>query len=124
MNNSEKKYVEKVAQSYKEKEVTKFDELKELDKKVKKPVNIFAYVYGSISALIFGLGMCMTMKSLPTFILDKMPSQTLMILGIIIGVIGLLMAGSTYFIYKKMKQTRKNKYSKQIIELSNELLNK
>lgn len=124
MNNSEKKYVEKVAQSYKEKEVTKFDELKELDKKVKKPVNIFAYVYGSISALIFGLGMCMAMKSLPTFILDKMPSQTLMILGIIIGVIGLLMAGSTYFIYKKMKQTRKNKYSKQIIELSNELLNK
>lgn len=124
MNNSEKKYVEKVMESYNEKEFSKIDELKELDKKVKKPVTIFAYIYGSISALIFGLGMCMAMKSMPSFILDNIASQTLMILGIVIGVVGLVMAGSTYFIYKKMKQARKNKYSSQIIELSNELLNK
>lgn len=124
MNNSEKKYVEKVMESYKEKEITKIDELKQLDKKVKKPVTIFAYVYGSIAALIFGLGMCMAMKSLPAALLNAIASQLLMVLGIIIGVFGMLMCGSTYFIYKKMLQSRKDKYGKQIIELSNELLNK
>lgn len=124
MNNSEKKYVEKVMESYKEKEISKIDELKQLDKKVKKPATIFAYVYGSIAALIFGLGMCMAMKSLPAALLNAIASQLLMVLGIIIGIFGMLMCGSTYFIYKKMLQSRKNKYGNQIIELSNELLNK
>lgn len=124
MNNSEKKYVEKVVESYQEKEMTKIDELKALDKKVKKPANIFAYVYGSIATLIFGLGMCMAMKTLPDFILNKMQESTIMILGIIIGVVGLGLAISTYFIYKKILKVRKNKYSKEIILLSNELLNK
>lgn len=124
MNNSEKKYVEKVMESYKEKEITKIDELKQLDKKVKTPTTIFAYVYGSIAALIFGLGMCMAMKSLPAALLNAISSQLLMVLGVIIGIVGMLMAGSTYFIYKKMLKSRKDKYGKQIIELSNELLNK
>lgn len=124
MNNSEKKYVEKVMESYKEKEITKIDELKQLDKKVKAPTTIFAYVYGSVATLIFGLGMCMAMKSLPAALLNAIASQLLMVLGIIIGIFGMLMCGSTYFIYKKMLQSRKNKYGNQIIELSNELLNK
>ena len=41
MENKQKKTIENILKNYQGKEVTKFDQLKELDKKVKKPANIF-----------------------------------------------------------------------------------
>ena len=56
------KTIERIRASYTEKEVTKLDELHRVDKKVKRPVKIFAYVYGSLSSLVLGTGMCLAMK--------------------------------------------------------------
>ena len=58
MNNNTQNYmVEKIRTQYIEKESTELDALRELDAKVKRPANIFAYVFGSISAIIMGSGM-------------------------------------------------------------------
>ena len=59
---TEIKAIQKIRSSYEEREITKLDELKALDKKVKRPAQIFAYVYGSISSLVLGTGMCLAMK--------------------------------------------------------------
>lgn len=124
MEMKQKKYLESLINQYQEKEVTKFDELKNLDKKVKKPALVFAYIYGVIGSLILGMGMCAAMNTLPTIILNLFTRELLMLLGIIIGVVGILMTVSTYYIYKKILKSRRNKYSNEIIALTEELLNK
>ena len=111
---TEMKTIERIRASYTKKEITKFDELKELDKKVKRPAQIFAYVYGSISSLILGTGMCLAMKVIGSS----------MALGIGIGLVGIALTLTTYPIFKAMLKKRKNKYAKQIFELSDSLLNK
>ena len=111
---AEMKELEKIRASYAEKEITKFDELKELDKKVKRPAQIFGYVYGSLSSLVLGTGMCLAMKVIG----DSMA------LGIGVGFVGIALTLTTYPIFKAILKRRKNKYAKQIFELSDSLLNK
>ena len=111
---TEIKTIEKIRASYTEKEITKLDKLKELDKKVKRPAKIFAYVYGSLSSLVLGTGMCLAMKVIG----DSMA------LGILIGLVGIALTLSTYPIFKAILKRRKNKYAKQIFELTDNLLNK
>ena len=111
---TEMKTIERIRANYTEKEITKLDELKELDKKVKRPVQIFAYVYGSLSSLVLGTGMCLAMKVIGNS----------MALGIGIGLVGIALTLTTYPIFKAILKRRKNKYAKQIFELSNSLLNK
>lgn len=115
---SQETIIKNIRTSYEEKEITDFDRLKELDKKVKLPAEIFAYVYGSVSSLILGTGMCLAMKIIGAGLSFAMP------LGIIVGVAGIALMSSTYPIYKAMMKSRKNKYSKRIFELSDSLLNK
>jgi hypothetical protein len=44
-------------------------------------------------------------------------------LGIIIGVVGMLMAIATYPIYKNILASRKEKYADRILELSEKIMN-
>lgn len=111
---TEMKTIERIRANYTEKEITKLDELKELDKKVKRPAQIFAYVFGSLSSLVLGTGMCLAMKVIGNS----------MALGIVIGLVGIALTLTTYPIFKTILKRRKNKYAKQIFELSDSLLNK
>ena len=114
MERNEKRYLEKLISNYQDKEMTKVDELKALDKKVKNPVKIFSYIFGSISSLVLGFGMCVAMEVI---------LAGLMWVGIIVGLIGILFVSINYPIYKKLLNSRKRKYANEIIELSNNLLN-
>lgn len=109
--------IEKIRAGYVEKEVTKYDQLKDLDKKVKRPAKVFAYVFGSISALVLGTGMSLAMKVIGTTLTFAMP------LGIGVGLVGILLTSINYPMYKKILKSRKDKYSEQILELSDSLLN-
>ena len=112
-----KNYAEKLINEYSEKEVTKLDELKALDSKVKRPALIFAYIFGTMGSLVLGVGMCLAMKIIGG-------TTPLMIVGIIVGLIGIAMVSTTYPIYAKILKSRKAKYADEIISKSNELLNK
>ena len=114
MSTNEKKYVNKLVADYSVKEVTKVDELKTLDSKVKNPAYIFAYTFGVIGSLVLGFGMCVAME----VILAGM-----MWLGILVGLVGILMVSINYFIFDKILKSRKAKYADQILSLTNEILN-
>jgi hypothetical protein len=88
--------------------------LKELDKKVKRPAQIFAYVYGSLSSLVLGAGMCLAMKIIGNS----------MALGIGIGLVGIALTLTTYPLFKAILKKRKSKYAPKIFKLSDSLLNK
>ena len=110
--------VEKIRSQYTETQHTDLDALKALDKKVKKPANVFGYVYGSIGTVIMGSGMSLVLTDIGT-ILGM--TETL-IPGIAVGLVGMAMALTTYPIYKKILNSRKKKYAHQIMELSDRIM--
>lgn len=119
MNRNDQEYlVQKIRTQYTEKEHTQLDELKALDSKVKRPANVFAYVFGSISAVIMGTGMSLVMTELGKII----GIGDALVPGIIIGVIGMAMALINYPLYKKMLNKRKNKYADEILKLSQKIM--
>lgn len=119
MNKNDKEFiVQKIRTQYTEKEHTQLDELKKLDAKVKKPANVFAYVFGSVAALIMGSGMSLVMTDIGEIIGIASP----MVPGIVIGVIGLLMAIVNYPLYIRILTSRRKKYADKIIALSDKIM--
>ena len=112
MNVTQTNEVNKISNQYVEKPFTKLDKLKALDKKVKRPAKIFSYIFGTVGALVLGTGMCMAMKVI----------GDLMAPGIIVGFAGILMVSLNYWIYKSIMKARKNKYSREVLELSDSIL--
>lgn len=119
MNRNDKEFiVQKIRTQYTEKENTELSKLRALDAKVKKPANVFGYVFGAVSAIIMGSGMSLVM----TDIGETVGIGNNVAAGIIIGVIGMLMALITYPVYKKILSSRKKKYASEIIELSDKIM--
>ncbi len=107
------KEVEKIQARYLPTERTKLDDLKDLDKKVKRPALVLAYVVGILGALILGTGMCLAMEVIGDMIA----------LGVAIGVVGIAVVVGNYYLYGAVLSFRKKKYASQIMELSNQILN-
>ncbi len=121
MNNNDQEFlIQKIRTQYTEKEHTDLDALKALDAKVKRPANIFAYTFGTLAALIMGSGMSLVM----TDIGDTLGIASPMVPGIVIGVLGMVMAISNYPIFKVILSARRRKYAKQIIALSDSIVKK
>ena len=114
MNNEQEYLVQKIRTQYTEKQHTELDELRALDHKVNAPVRTFAYIFGSLSALIMGCGMSLIM----TDVGQTIGMASTMTPGIVIGVVGLVMAIANYPIYKGILSGRRKKFAQQIIALS------
>ena len=119
MNNNDKNFIaQQIRSQYAAKENTQLDELKALDRKVKTPARVFAYIFGSISAIIMGSGMSLVMTDIGDIIgLADGPVP-----GIIIGVIGMLLAVINYPAYKGILNSRKQKYADHILALSEKIM--
>lgn len=75
--------------------------------------SIFAYIFGCIATLIFGGGMCLTM-----LIENSTPA---LIGGIVLGLIGIVLCGLNYLIFKKLSE-KKTKQLLPIIDNNEEKL--
>lgn len=119
MNRNDQEFlVQKIRTQYTEKKHTGLDSLRELDAKVKRPANMFAYIFGGISALIMGSGMSLVMTDIGAML----GMSDTMVPGIIIGVVGLFMAIINYPIYNKILTSRKKKYADDILNLSDKIM--
>ena len=119
MNRNDQDFlVQKIRTQYIEKEHTRLDELKELDTKVKCPANVFAYVFGSISAIIMGAGMSLVMTDIGATV----GISDSMLPGIIIGIAGMFMAIINYPIYKGILGARRKKFADKIIAISDRIM--
>ena len=94
--NMDKIYAEQLANEYAPKDASKVVALRKLDKRAKLPATIFTYTFGIISALITGIGMCLSMNVIGG------GSSLMSVLGIVVGIIGFVMMGLNYPVYKKM----------------------
>ena len=113
--NTDKIYAEQLANEYAPKNDSKVIALRKLDARAKLPATIFTYTFGIISALITGIGMCLSMGVIGN-------STTMFFaLGVVIGIIGLAGMGVNYPVYKKMLAKGKQKYAFEIMELAKEM---
>lgn len=113
MNQKDREFlVQKIRTQYTEKEYTQLDELKQLDAKVKRPANVFAYTFGTVGALVLGTGMSLAMEVIGSS----------MIAGVVIGCVGIAMVCVTYPIYQSILKNRRKKYADRIMELSDSIM--
>ena len=121
MNRNDQQFVaQKIRTQYMEKQPSELDDLRALDTKVKRPANVFAYLFGSVSAIIMGAGMSLVMTDVASKLslpINPMP------VGILVGVVGLALALINYPIYKGILRARKKKYAAEILALSEKILN-
>ena len=121
MNKNDQQFIaEKIRTQYIAKQPSELDELRELDAKVKRPANVFAYVFGSISAVIMGAGMSLVMTDIGSVV----GIDNTMVIGTAIGVFGMLLALINYPMYKGILGSRKRKYGAEILKLSEKIMNK
>ena len=109
---TDKIIAQSIAEEYAPKNQSSLYSLTKLDKKVKRPAKIFAYSFGSLTALIFGFGMCLSMHVIGG------ESTAITFLGIIIGLIGFALMGVNYLLYTKILDKRKKEYAFEIMELA------
>lgn len=117
MTNNE--LVSNIRSQYIAREPSKVDDLKKLDRKVKRPAKIFGYAFGTVGALVMGSGMSLMMTEI---------GETLGLSGdlnlpaVAIGVVGMAMAAVNYPIYRKILNGRKQRFSAEVLKLSNEIM--
>jgi len=119
MNEKENRTAKNIRDSYAEKTVqqNKLEALVALDRKARRPAEIFAYTFGTVGALVLGVGMCLTMKVIGASLSFAFP------LGIVVGCVGILAVSLNYPIYRKILSGGMRKHKAQIMRLSDELLN-
>ncbi len=120
MNKNDQQFMaQKIRTQYMEKQSTELDALRRLDARVKRPARVFAYVFGSMSAMIMGAGMSLVMTDIGT----TLGLQNTMVPGIAIGVVGMILAIVNYPLYKSILGRRKKKHSAEILALSESIMN-
>ncbi|MGN0789736.1 MAG: hypothetical protein ACI4MY_07330 [Christensenellales bacterium] len=112
LSQAEKKQVENIKRQYgaASQKDGDLEELLRLDKKVKTAPKAIATIVGVVGALVLGTGMSVVMV------------WQNMVAGVIIGIAGVVICLATPLLYKAVFHKLKNKYSNQIIELSERLL--
>lgn len=85
--------------------------LRALDKKVKSTATAWSIVLGVIGLLIFGLGMTLTLE------------WSQIVWGVVVSIVGCVPMGFAYPLYKYVFNKNKQKYGKEIVKLSDKLLN-
>lgn len=113
--NTDKLYAEAIANEYAVKETTKVVALKKLDAKAKLPATVFAYVFGIVSALVLGVGMCLSMGVIGE------GAAWVTAVGVCVGLLGIAGAGVNYPVYKRIMEKGKKKYGADIVRLAKEI---
>lgn len=117
-NASQNQEVQRIRNRYLPRELSPMEQLKELDVQVRRPADRFAYIYGSVSAIIMGAGMSLVMTDMG----DALGIVEPMVPGILIGVVGMLLALTTYKLHQGILNKRKVKYAPEILKLSEQIM--
>ena len=98
----------------------KMARLRRLDASVTNTAQTVALVFGIIGSLILGFGMSLCMTDLGD-ILGQYRDMA-MVIGIIIGIVGGVLASLAYPIYNAIVKAKRKKLAPEIIRLTDELM--
>ncbi|MBQ8511397.1 MAG: hypothetical protein IJ497_02175 [Clostridia bacterium] len=121
MNRNDQNFIaQKIRAQYMEQQPSDLDELRALDAEVKRPANVFGYVFGGIGAIIMGIGMSLVMTDIGA----SLGLADSMLPGIGIGIVGMAMAIFNYPIYKSILTSRREQYADEILALRVKIMNR
>ena len=103
--------IEQIRKKYLPPEENRLEQLHRLDKRAERPGTVAAIVMGSVSALLLGIGMVLTMVYTRYFAA-----------GIVIGLIGIAAVSLSYPVYQFITKKERRKLAPEILRLSDELL--
>lgn len=113
--NTDKTYAEQLAAEYAPKDTSKVVALRKLDRRAKLPAAVFTYAFGIASALVMGVGMCLSMGVIGG-------GGALMTgVGVVVGIVGLVLAGVNYPIYRRMLARGRERYAADIVRLASQI---
>ena len=98
----------------------KMTRLRRLDASVTNTAQAVALVFGVIGTLILGFGMSLVMTELAESL--GISGDAAMVIGIIVGVIGGVLASLAYPIYNAIVKAKRKKLAPEIIRLTDELM--
>lgn len=107
----QQKEIEDIRKKYLPKEEDKMETLRRLDKSAEKPGTAAALAIGVTGVMFLGIGMCCTMVW----------KDSVFVLGIVVGILGIAILSVAYPVYKKITQRKREKIAEQILALSDEL---
>ena len=98
----------------------KMTRLRRLDASVTNTAQAVALVFGVIGTLILGFGMSLVMTELAESL--GISGDAAMVIGIIVGIVGGVLASLAYPIYNAIVKARRKKLAPEIIRLTDELI--
>ena len=101
-------------------EVDKMERLRQLDARVTHKAQILSLTLGVIGVLILGFGMSLIMSDLSEVL--GVYQDYAMPVGILIGIVGGVLAGIAYPVYNFTIQQERKRIAPEIIRLTDELL--
>lgn len=112
--------IKRIRQKYQVQEEDGITKLRKLDAKATNKATIVSLAMGLTGALVMGSGMSLIMTDLATVL--GMTSINSMIVGIIAGVVGMILAAMAYPMYNKVLKREREKIAPEILMLTEELM--
>ena len=112
--------IKRIRQKYQSQEEDSMTRLRKLDASATSKATVIALVLGIVGALILGMGMSLIMTDLA--VLLGMTGMTNIIVGIITGVLGVILAALAYPVYCKVLKREREKIAPEILRLTDELM--
>ena len=112
--------IKKIREKYQPKVEDDMSKLRKLDAEVTDKATMNSLVIGIIGALIMGTGMSFVMTDLGTVF--GLQGNLNLVVGIIVGLVGLVLAGVAYPMYVKVLKRERAKAAPEILRLTEELI--
>lgn len=112
--------IKRIRQKYQSQEEDSMTRLRKLDASATSKATVIALVLGIVGALILGMGMSLIMTDFAALL--GMTGMTNMIVGIITGVSGIILAGLAYPVYSKVLKRERERIAPEILRLTDELM--
>ena len=118
---SEQAQIKSIRDKYmpKTEEESKLERLRKLDARVTNVSQAVSLILGVLGSLTLGFGMSLIMTELSASL--GLSSTAAMVIGIILGLVGGMIASLAYPAYNLITRSMRKKYAPEIIKLSDEL---
>ena len=108
----EQEELKRIRNKYLPKEENKMELLRRLDAQVTQKATMYSMIVGIIGTLILGIGMCCCM----------IWADSVFVLGIIVGVIGMAILSLAYPLYNRTIKKERERVAPEVLRLTEELM--
>ena len=112
--------LKRIREKYAEREESKMDRLRRLDRGVTQKAQTAALCFGVIGTLVLGMGMSLAMSEIGSMI--GLEEQLSFLLGIAIGVLGGILVGLAWPVYQWVTRHERKRIAPEILRLTDELM--